>query len=107
MHSLEVYLERLPFARDLSLENLEDSYLCFRLALFHLVSYFIWLYQSSSSSLSTVFDASSSKTDEVLSINKSVNAFELGYFNVHHKDWLTCPGGTDRSRELKRHYSDG
>ena len=34
MHGLAVYVkERLPFPRDLSLENSEDSYLCFRLAL--------------------------------------------------------------------------
>ena len=36
MHSLPVYVKAgLPFAWDLSLENSEDSYLCFRLALFH------------------------------------------------------------------------
>ena len=32
----------LPFARDLSLENSADSYLCFRLALLHSVSYFFF-----------------------------------------------------------------
>ena len=39
MHGLAVvYIkEELPFARNLSLENSEDSYLCFRLALLHLV----------------------------------------------------------------------
>ena len=36
----------LPFAWDLSLENSADSYLCFRLALLHSVSYFFFLYQS-------------------------------------------------------------
>ena len=41
MHGLAVYVkEGLPFARDLSLENSADSYLCFRLALLHSVSYF-------------------------------------------------------------------
>ena len=36
MHDLAVYLkEGLPFARDLSLENSANSYLCFRLALLH------------------------------------------------------------------------
>ena len=36
MHGLAVYVkEGLPFARDLSLENSADSYLCFRLALLH------------------------------------------------------------------------
>ena len=38
MHGLAVYVkEELPLARDVSLENSEDSYLCFRLALLHLV----------------------------------------------------------------------
>ena len=42
MHGLAVYVkEGLPFARDLSLENSADSYLCFRLALLHLLS--VWL----------------------------------------------------------------
>ena len=36
--------EGLPFARDISLENSADSYLCFRLALLHSVSYFFFLY---------------------------------------------------------------
>ena len=45
MHGLAVYVkEGLPFARDLSLENSADSYLCFRLALLHLVSYFFFFY---------------------------------------------------------------
>ena len=62
MHGLAVYVkEGLPFACDLSLENSADSYLCFRLALLHSVSYF--LYQSPSSSLCTVFDSTSSKID--------------------------------------------
>ena len=41
MHGLAVYVkEGVPFARDLSLENSVDSYLCFRLASLHSVSYF-------------------------------------------------------------------
>ena len=45
MHGLAAYLnEGLPFARDLSLENSADSYLCFRIALLHSVSYFLFLY---------------------------------------------------------------
>ena len=51
MHGLAVYVkEGLPFARDLSLENSADSYLCFRLALLHSVSYFFFLYRSPFSS---------------------------------------------------------
>ena len=61
MHGLPVYVkEGLPFARELSLENSPDSYLRFRLALLHSVSYFFFLYRSPSSSLFTVFDSISS-----------------------------------------------
>ena len=106
MHGLAVYVkEGLPFARDLSLENSADSYLYFRLALLHSVSYFFFLYQSPSSSLCTVFDSISSNTDEVLSINPSANVFVFGGFNVHHKDWLTYSGGTDRPGELCYNFS--
>ena len=47
-----------------------------------------------------VFDSISSNIDEVLLINPSANVFVLGDFNVHHKDWLTYSGGTDKSGEL-------
>ena len=97
MHGLAVYVkEGLPFARDLSLENSADSYLCFRLALLHSVPYFFFLYRSPSSSLCTVFDSISSNIEEVLSINPSANVFVFGDFNLHHKDWLAYSGGTDR-----------
>ena len=96
MHGLAVYVkEGLPLARDLSLENSSDSYLCFRIALLHSVSYFFFLYRSNSA-LCTVFDSVSSNIDEVLSINPSANVFVFGDFNVHHKDyWLTYSSGTD------------
>ena len=103
MHGLAVYVkEGLPFARDLSLENSADSYLCFRLALLHSVSYFFFLYRSPSPSLCTVFDSIWSNIDKILSINPSANEFVFGDFNVHHEDWLTYSGGTDRPGELKR-----
>ena len=41
------------------------------------------------------FDSISSNIDEALSINPSPNMFFFGDFSVHHKDWLTCSGGTD------------
>ena len=83
MHGLAVYVkEGLPFARDLSLENSADSYLCFQLALLPSVSYFFFLYRSPSSALCTVFDSVSSNIDEVLSINPSANVFVLRDFNV-------------------------
>ena len=44
MCGVAVYVkEVLPFARNLSLENSSDSYLCFQLALVHSVSYFFVL----------------------------------------------------------------
>ena len=82
-----------------------DSYLCFRLSLLRSVSYFFFLYRSPSSSLCTVFDAISSNIDEVLSINPSTNVFVFREFNVHHKDWLTYSGGTDRPGEFCYHFS--
>ena len=58
MHGLAVYeKEGLPVARDVSLENSVDSYLHFRLALLHSVSYFFFFDRSPSSSLCTVFDS--------------------------------------------------
>ena len=105
MHALTVYMkEGFPFARDLSQENSADSYLCFRLALLHSVSYVFFFYRSPSS-LCTVFDSISSNIDEVLSINPSANVFVFGDLNVHHKDWLTYSGGTDRSDELCYNFS--
>ena len=94
MHSFAVYVkEGLPFAWDLSLENSADSYLCFRLALLHSVSYFFFLYRSPSSSLFLVFYSISSIIDEVVSINPSANVLVFGDINVHHKDWVTYSGG--------------
>ena len=106
MHGLTVYVKKgLPFAWDLSLENSADSYLCFQLALLHSVSYFFFLYRSPSSLLCTVSDSILSNIDEVLSINPSANLFVFGDFNVHHKDWLTYSGGTDRPGELCYNFS--
>ena len=69
------------------------------------MSYLFFLYQSPSSSLCTVFDSISSNIDEVLSISPSANVFVFGDFNVHHKDWLTYSGGTDRPGELCYNFS--
>ena len=96
MHGLAVYMkEGLPFAWALSLQSSGDSYLCFRLALLHSVSYFFFLYRSPSSALCTVFDSISFDIDEVLSINPSANVFFFGDFNIHHKDWLSYSSGND------------
>ena len=52
-----------------------------------------------------VFDSISSYIDEVLLINPSANVFVFGYFNFHHKDYLTSSGGTDRPGELCYNFS--
>ena len=105
MHGLAVYVkEGLPFAPDVSLENSADFYLCFRLALLHLVSYFFFLYRSPSP-LCAVFDYISSNICEVLSINPYANVFVFGDFNVHHKDWITYSSGTDRPGEHCYNFS--
>ena len=52
-----------------------------------------------------VFDSISSNIDEVLSINLSPNMFVFGDFNIHHKDWLTYSGGTDRPGEFCYNFS--
>ena len=78
MHGLAVYIkEELPFARNLSLENSADSYLCFRLALLHSASYLFPLCRLPSLSLCMVFDSISSNIDEVLLINPYANVFCL------------------------------
>ena len=69
------------------------------------MSYFFFLYRSPSSSLYTVFDSISSNIDEVLSINPSANVFVFANFNIHHKDWPTYSGGTDRPDELCYNFS--
>ena len=42
---------------------------------------------------------------EVLLINPSPNVFVFAHFNVHHKDWLTYSGGTDRPGEFCYNFS--
>ena len=69
------------------------------------MSYFFFLYQSPSLSLCTVFDSVSSNLEEVLLINPSADVFVFVDFNIHHKDWLTYSGGTDRLGDLCYNFS--
>ena len=55
--------------------------------------------------LYTVFDSISSNIDEVFSIKPSANVFVFVDFNIHHKDWLTYSGRTDRPGELCYNFS--
>ena len=50
--------------------------------------------------LCTVCYAFSPNIDEILLNNPSINIFVFGDFYIHHKDWLTYSGGTDRPGEL-------
>ena len=89
MYGLAVYKkEGIPFERDLSLQNSQDSYyvLCW-FCFIHF--YFFSLYRLHSCSLCTIFRAISPEIDEVLSINPSPNVFAFEDFTVHHKKWLT------------------
>ena len=99
MHGLAIFVkEGLPFAWDLSLKNSADSYL-FSTGFTSLSVLLLFPLSITFSALCTVFDSISSNIDEVLSINPSA-VFVFGDFKVHHKDWLTYSGGTDRSGEL-------
>ena len=60
--------------------------LMFLIGLLYSVSYFFFLYQSPSLSLSTVFYSISSNIDKVLVINLFGNIFVYGVITVHHKD---------------------
>ena len=97
--------ERLPFEKNISLENSADSYLCFRLVILHSACYLFFLYRSPSSSLCIAFDSISSNIDEVLFINPSANFFVFGDLTIYHKDWLTYFGGTDTPGELCHNFS--
>ena len=55
--------------------------------------------------LYAVFDAISSNLDEVLSINLSAIVFVFGDFIIHHKDWLTYSGGTNRTGKIYYNFS--
>ena len=69
------------------------------------MSYFFFLYQSPLSLLCMVFDSVSSNIVKVISINPSANVFVFGHFSVHHTDWLTYSGGTDRPGETCHNLS--
>ena len=97
--------ERPAFTQNLSVENSANYYLCFRLVLLHSVPYFVFLYQSLSLSLCTVFDDILSNIDKVLLINKSADMAVFGDFKVHCKEWLTYSGGTDIHGELYYRFS--
>ena len=66
---------------------------------------FFFLYRSLSSLLCLVFDSVSSNVDEILLINPSASVSVFGDLNVHHKDWLTYSGRTERPGKLFYNFS--
>ena len=60
------------------------------------ITFFIFMHE---------FNAISSIIDKILSINQSGDVFAFGDLNIHHKDWLTYSGGTDRLGELSYNFS--
>ena len=100
MHGLPVYQkEGLPFARDSSLENSADSYICFQLALLHSVFYlFSSIYHLLQ--LCAQFLILFPLTQMRFSQSTHLLMLFFGDFNVHHKDWLTYSDGTHQPDEL-------
>ena len=89
MHGLALSTkEGLPFVHDVSLENSQDSYFCFWLALRHLLPYFFFLHWLLSLSLCMTFYAISSNIGDVHSIKQFANVFVFGDFNAQYKDWF-------------------
>ena len=105
MHGLAVYVKQgLPFAWYLSLEALQI-----------LTYVFEWLYFTqcfaSFSSIDHLLRLCAQflilfHLTQIFLINTSANIFVFGDFNVHHKDWLTYSGRTDRPGELCYILSD-
>ena len=106
MDDLAVYVkEGLSFAWNLFLEKICGFSLMFLTGFTSLSALLLFLYGYFFSLLCMVFDSILSDIDEVLSISPSANVFVFGDFNVRHKDWLTCSGGTDRPGELCYNFS--
>ena len=75
----------------------------FGLALRHSISYFFFLHRSPSS-FCTAFDVVLSNRGEVRLVIPSAYVYVFRDFNVHHKDFLTYSGGTDRPGELCHNF---
>ena len=103
MYGVAVYVkEGFPFEQDLSLEKTLRIFM-FGLALRHSISYFFFLHRSPSS-FCTAFDVVLSNRGEVRSVIPSAYVYVFRDFNVHHKDFLTYSGGTDRPGELCHNF---
>ena len=96
MHGLGVYAKNnLPIAREPTLEEDNESYMCFRLALLHSTTYIFFLYRSPSSSSCSVVEAVSSNIGKALILHPSANIMVCGDFNAHNTEWLGHSHTTD------------
>ena len=77
------------------LEEDNESYMCFRLALLHSTTYIFFLYRSPSSSSCSVVEAVSSNIDKALILHPSANIMVCGDFNAHNTEWLGHSHTTD------------
>ena len=95
MHGLGVYIKHgIPCARDISFEDANLPFMCFRMALLHSTSFIIFLYRPCRSG-SEIFDSISEKVDEILAKYPAALIHICGDFNVHHEDWLVHSRFTD------------
>ena len=76
------------------LEEDNESYMCFRLALLHSTTYIFFLYRLPSSSCSVV-EAVSSNIDKALILHPSANIMVFGDFIANNNEWLGHSHTTD------------
>ena len=87
MHGLGIYARtNLPIARQVDLEDLTESFMCFKLSLLKSTTFLFFLYRSPSSQNCSVIQSVSNNIDQALSSHNSANVFVFGDFNVHHEE---------------------
>ena len=95
LHGLGVYIkDGLPCARDISLDELNSPYMCFRMTLLHSTTYTFFLYHPQTEG-SSVFTLIANQIDNILINHPSANINVFGDFNIHHVQWLTHSNHTD------------
>ena len=89
MLGLGVYIRKnSPICRETRFESSDYSFMCFRLAPLHSITFLFILYRSPSSQDCTLFDVISDQIDRALSLYSSANIVVIGDFNAHHSEWL-------------------
>ncbi|XP_065640981.1 uncharacterized protein LOC136073297 isoform X1 [Hydra vulgaris] len=87
-----------PICREIRFKSFDHSFMCFRLAPLHSITFLFVLYHSPSSHDCTLLDVVSDQIDHALSLYPSANIVVVGDFNAHHTEWLgsntTDPAGT-------------